>query len=379
MKISNLNMENIRNHHFTNMEFNFGLNILFGLNGAGKTSILEAISICGFTKSFLPVGDSSLISNGKNKYRIIANSLSDNDIPYKVNINYEKGCRKKISSSIGDNLTAKDIIGDLPIVILSPDYKSITFGSPENRRSFMDRLLSQISKVYIDDLLKFRKALRQRNSLLGDLNFNRKIDKRQLEPWTELVIKVGKDIILKRMKFIEEFNDIFMNYYKIVSSDKEKVELVYKPMGLDNSDIDFKSDNLEDVFKSLFDLNFNDECRRGITLFGPHKDDILITINGGVAREFASQGQHKSLLIALKMGEFEFLKKKKNETPVVLLDDIFSELDENRISKVLELIFDNSAQTMITVTNPETIKRMLMINERSSYFEITDGFVKRIN
>lgn len=378
MKISNITIENIRNHKFTNIEFNDNLNILYGLNGAGKTSILEAISICGFSKSFLPINDSSLILDGRNEYNIVANAFSDNGIPYKVTINYEKGSRKKISSTLGDNLTAKDIIGDLPMVILSPDYKLITFGSPENRRSFIDRILSQISKLYIENLLKYRRALKQRNSLLNEFNITKRFEKSQIEPWTELLIQIGTEILVKRLKFIEEFKELFLKYYQIVSSGKEKVDLIYKLNGFDVSLKTITSELIDKELRKLFNNAFNEEYRRGITLYGPHKDDILIMINGGVAKEFASQGQHKSLLIALKMGEFDFLKNKRNETPIVLLDDIFSELDAERIEKVLNLINENETQTMITITHPLTLEKLLINHKGISYFKVNDGVVNKL-
>ncbi|MFH1051878.1 MAG: AAA family ATPase, partial [bacterium] len=205
MKISGITIENVRNHLGTSIDLDFGLNVFYGLNGAGKTSILEAVSICGFSKSFLPVLDSSLINTGNNSYSVMAKAVSDNDIPYKISVTYEKSKRKRISSTIGDNLLAKDIIGEMPMVILSPDYKSITFGSPEHRRSFVDRLLSQASKIYIEDLMNYKRALKQRNSLLSDFASGRKFELSHLKPWTELLIKTGSDIMLKRLAFLDEF------------------------------------------------------------------------------------------------------------------------------------------------------------------------------
>jgi len=375
MKISGIRFDNVRNHLHTDIELNFGLNVFFGLNGAGKTSILEAVSICGFSKSFLPVQDSSLISTGYNAYSISADARNDNNIPYKVSISFEKTKRKKISTTLGDNLLAKDIIGEMPMIILSPDYKSITFGSPENRRSFIDRLLSQSSKVYIEDLISYRKALKQRNSLLSDASASKRFDMAQLIPWTDLLISLGSDIMQRRILFLEEFSKMFKSYYEKVSSGKEEVDLEYNPNGFETKDMQKDKSFLESKLATLFENHLEDEKRRGATLFGPQKDEVKITINGGIAREFASQGQHKSLLVAMKMGEFEFLTNKRHETPIVLLDDIFSELDEERIKMVFELIRQNSAQTLITITNPDTMKRILNDISESVFFEVVEGKV----
>ncbi len=385
MKISGIRIENIRNHLLTNIDLNFGLNIFYGLNGSGKTSILEAVSICGFSKSFLPVLDSSLINSGNNDYSVIAKAVSDNDIPYSISVAYEKAnsCnrkRKKISSSIGDNLLAKDVIGEIPMVILSPDYKSITFGSPEHRRNFIDRLLSQSSKVYFNDLMNFRKVLKQRNSLLNDFASGKRFDPLQLKPWTEQLVKTGTDIMHRRLSFLGEFKLLFEEYYKKVSSGKEEVNLEYFSNGFEGHEFQtVATENekilIENKLSILYQNHLENEKRRGVTLFGPQKDDIRISINGGIAKEFASQGQHKSLLVALKLAEFEFLLSKRHETPIVLLDDIFSELDEERIKMVFELINRNSAQTLITITNPDSMKKILNEDSKSSFFEVVDGKV----
>ena len=375
MKISGIRIENIRNHLVTDIDLNYGLNIIYGLNGAGKTSILEAISICGFSKSFLPVLDSSLINTGNDNYSVFARAVSDNDIPYKVSVVYGKSKRKRISSTLGDNLLAKDIIGEMPMVIVTPDYKSITFGSPEHRRSFIDRILSQASKVYIEDLLHYKRALKQRNSLLNDFNSGKKFENSLLKPWTDLLVKSGSEIMFRRLSFLEEFKILFKQHYYQISSGKEEVDIEYCPNGFEKNDWLKDRKLLEQKLYFLFEKHQDEEKRRGVTIIGPQKDDIKIIINGGAAREYASQGQHKSLLVALKFAEFEFLMIKRHETPIVLLDDIFSELDEERIKMVFDLIKKNSAQTLLTITNPEMMKKILNDDNDYGLFEVINGKV----
>jgi len=378
MKISSLRINDVRNHRNTEIDLNEGLNVFYGLNGAGKTTVLESIAICGFSKSFLPVPDSSLINSSRESYSISARALNDIGIPYRISVLFERGKRKRISSTFGDNLLAKDIIGEMPVVILSPDFKAITFGSPDFRRQFTDRLLSQASKIYIEELYNYRRALRQRNSLLSSSKIEKPFDFSQITPWTDVLIKSGAEIILRIIKFVEEFKRLFSKIYKSVSNGKENVRLEYVPNGFEEEKkVEIEYSFFVDKLKNLFDVHREDEYRRGVTLFGPQKDDLKIFINGGVAREFASQGQHKSLLISLKLAEFDFLKDKKQETPVVLLDDIFSELDEERIKIVFDLVWKNSAQTFITVANPEGIRQIVSDSSKCGFFKVKDGLVSK--
>ncbi|MFC2130005.1 DNA replication/repair protein RecF [Bacteroidota bacterium] len=378
MKISSLRIKDVRNHRNTEIDLNEGLNVFYGLNGAGKTTVLESIAICGFSKSFLPVPDSSLINNSRENYNISARAVNDIGVPYRISVLFERGKRKRISSTFGDNLLAKDIIGEMPVVILSPDFKAITFGSPDFRRQFIDRLLSQASKIYIEELYNYRRALRQRNSLLSSSKIEKRFDFSLITPWTDVLIKSGAEIILRRLKFVEEFKRPFREIYKNVSNGKENVSLEYVPNGFEEEKkVEIEYSFFVDKLKNLFEVHREDEYRRGVTLFGPQKDDLKIFINGGVAREFASQGQHKSLLISLKLAEFDFLKDKKQETPVVLLDDIFSELDEERIKIVFDLVWENSAQTFITVANPDGIRQIVSDSSKCGFFEVKDGLVSK--
>jgi len=381
MKIKKIVINNLRNHKSTELEFEKDLIAFYGKNGAGKTTILEAIALCSFTKSFVAISDSSLISNGENQYNVSLEAVNDLGLPYKISIFYEKGKKKLIKSTFGDNLLPKDIIGELPVVILSPDYKNITYGSPESRRQFVDRLLSQASKIYIDELINFRKALKQRNRLLNQAKLEKTFNYDLLEPWTDILIKSSIEIIHRRYKFIEEFVLQFKKYYSDVSFNKEDVNLKYIPNGfkdeINNNLLNktFIDNKLREIFKN----HQQDEFRRGVTLFGPQKDEFKISINNGLAKEFASQGQHKSLLISIKLAEFEFLKEKRRETPIVLFDDIFSELDDERMLSVFNLIIKKSAHSFITMTEVGKIKKIMNNVNDFDFYEVENGQVNLMN
>ncbi len=368
MKFTHLKVLNIRNHKRTAIDFKSGINILWGDNGAGKTSILESLAICGFTKSFVNSKDINLINNSAKNYFVEAKLINDNKIPYKIKVFYEPNKKKVINSSLGDNLLPKDIIGQIPMIILAPDMKNVTNGAPEYRRQFIDKILSQESYDYFENLMKYKRTLKQRNSLLYQYKTSKIFDSKQFQSWTKILINIAIKIFEKRAKFIDNFNSYFQSTYKNISNADETVELIYKPDSINNFEGNL-FEHLSDISEQLADEEFS----RATTLFGPHKDDMLIVLNGKSAKEVASQGQHKSLLIALKFAEFQYLKNNKKETPIVILDDIFSELDENRISRVFDLTCQYDAQTFISTTEPERINKLLKNGTEITYYQLKNG------
>ncbi len=377
MKIRKLFINNVRNHVQNDPEFCDNLNILYGLNGSGKTSVLEGISICSMSKSFLPVSDNTLINKDADFCQVSVQSCSDLDIPYHVKVRVEKGKRKKIDSSHGDWLNPKDIIGEIPTVVLSPDFKPITHGSPADRRQFLDKVLSQSSKVYIENILNLKKSLKQRNNLLNDISRGFSLDEALMESWAEMLIKTSAEIVVRRFKFINEFRDYFKELYRDVSEGREEVDILYKPDSIDGS---LLNDNIskEEIIKAFRDTykeKKRKEYERGTTQFGPQKDEVIIKVNGGTAKDYASQGQHKSLLISIKFAEFRFLKDSKGETPVILLDDIFSELDSNRAKRVIDLVLGSAAQTFVTVTDLSILSGYLPKDDSCSFYKVEKGEV----
>ncbi len=374
MIIIELSINNLRNHDSTRMNLNSGINVFYGMNGAGKTTVLEAASICAFSKTFLNTPDSSLVQKGKESFFVSAKAKTDIDTPYKINIKYTPGKRKNISSNLGDNLYPKDIIGEIPMVILSPDYKAITAGSPENRRNFIDRTISQSSKLYFENLVKLKRTLKQRNALLADAKNDYHFDIKLVQPWSSKFIELSADIILRRKNFIHRFIPIFKDIYDNISKGKEDTALKYEPDNL-SPDNPLTKESIIDEYTDFTQKIFSEELRRGTTLFGPQKDDLKILINSSSAKDTASQGQHKTLLISIKFAEYEYLKENCNENPVILLDDIFSELDNNRASQVFNLIHENKAQSFITVTEPSLINKLMPKDSDYSFYLVKDGKV----
>ena len=368
MYIKTIHIEHLRNHEHSDFTCSPSLNILSGLNGTGKTTVLEAIAICGLSKTFLPTSDSDMIQRGSDSYAVSLQAASDLAVPYKVNVHYQDGQRKIINTSIGDRMNPKDILGELPLIVLSPDFKEITFGSPDDRRRFLDALLSQASKRYVEDAVTLRRILKQRNALLQKARqMGMRPDMSLLDVLTQSLIDIGSRIGYARATFIQEFTPHFQSAYETMSNSREQVEICYEPDTMKDSPLESMEDFRESYLLASLELK-EDELRRGTTLFGPQKDDVGIMINGGRARETASQGQHKSLLISIKWAEFTYLREVRNETPVLLFDDIFSELDTERTSKVLQQVLDSGAQTFITTTEGVKLISSLPVNTEYELF-----------
>lgn len=378
MRVTTIRIHSLRNHNDTETDFSPEMNIILGHNGAGKTTILEAISIASLSKSFLPTPDSLLINSAQSKYSVHAKAQTDLQVPYAVTVSFSAGGRKHISSSIGDSLSPKDIIGEMPVVVLSPDFKAITFGAPDDRRRFIDALLSQCSKRYVEEAIALKRIIKQRNDLLTSAKKTGFLDTAMLDLWTDSFIASAAEITARRFVFIEEFMPYFTESYSRVSNGKEMVSLQYQAKTLPKVTINSstKKNELLHLFNDIAKKCRNEEIRRGTTLFGPQKDDLYIGIHNGEARDYASQGQHKSLLIALKYAEFQYLYAQKQEKPILLYDDIFSELDATRTRNVLQTVLETGAQVFITATEAHHGMKGLTESIDKKTLIVENGYIK---
>ncbi|MCU0427440.1 MAG: DNA replication and repair protein RecF [Candidatus Kapabacteria bacterium] len=351
MRLTSLTVENIRNHTHSHIEFSSGVNVLCGMNGHGKTSLLEAVSLCALSQSFVACPDAALLRRGAESASAAVSAYTDLQTPYKVGVKIGVHERKQISSSLGKRLTPQDIIGEMPIVVLSPDFKAITAGSPDDRRRFMNGILSQASKLYMANMLTMKRVLKQRNSILHSAKLGNPVDTALLDTWTEQFMQVSAEIVVRRWEFLQEFAEYTRRVYANIAANAEEITMRYEPDNLSEEITASKPsiDAIRKEYEQVFERVKYDERRRGTTLAGPQKDEIVFEVGGGIAKECASQGQHKTLLIALKTAEFEYLRDLRQETPIVLLDDIFSELDAKRAANVFALL-ESGAQTLLTTT-----------------------------
>lgn len=374
-----LTLTHFRNHLSTAISgFASGVNVIAGPNGAGKTSILEALSVASLSKSFTGSADLSLVSSGERSYTIQSEFESSLGVGLHVGVEYHVGppAKKTIHLNNDRLRSSSQLVGEIPIVALSPDNKVITGGAPDERRRFLNLVLSQSSKKYLEDEIEYRKALRQRNSLLADAvkrGTSYESFKETLAPWTQMLIKFAVPIMLRRAEFIEEFRPFLLASYTKLSGGKEEPSFHYAPthIGDWNGDRDFEA-----MLRKRFDERQREEFRRGTTLVGPHRDDMLIMIDPDrTARDYASQGQHKTLLVAMKLAEFDYLREATRETPILLLDDVFSELDSTRTQRLLEFIAsDEFGQTFISSTTRESFDGMIDFSgDKNRMFVVESG------
>jgi DNA replication and repair protein RecF len=349
VKIRDIHVHKFRNHTHTDTVFSEGVNALLGENGEGKTNLLEAISYLCLTKSFFGSTDGVVLQTGEERFEVSGELEGDTGIRYHVAVTYEHAEREKeffINRTRVDKFS--DVVGQFPVVVLSPESGAITTGGPADRRRFLDFVISQSSKVYLEDLLEYRRVLRQRNRVLSDSKASRTEPTELLEPWNEELVDRGVRIAHRRRQFLEELKPLVTESYGSIAGRVEKPTITYEPsVEMEES---ASEESIKEVFHKELRRKASEEKRFGITLVGPHRDELEFEINNKGVRSHASQGQHKTLLIALKVAEFLYLQSKRNEKPILLLDDIFTELDKHRAERLLALT-ESVGQAFITTTS----------------------------
>jgi DNA replication and repair protein RecF len=375
LKLQHLVLETFRNHEKTIVDCSPGVNLFLGNNGEGKTNILEGISYLCLSKSFYAANDTVVTNVNNNTFAATGSFISEGNIFYEVRVTFDKlQNQKKIMVNKTKVDKASSLIGRFPVVILSPEQSSITVGSPSARRRFVDFVISQSSITYLECLINYRRILKQRNKILSDIIISRKENNVAIETWNENLVSVGAVLIRKRINFIEDFQNFVINSYVTLAGKTEKPGISYLPsFECPASDIEA----IETVFHQALQDHYQEERRIGYSLVGPHRDEFIIKIDKLDARNFASQGQHKTFLVALKLAEFFYLKEKCNETPILLLDDVLSEMDGSRSQRLLEAIAE-LGQAFITSTDERALNWMPIIYSNPRKFFVRQGKIDRV-
>jgi DNA replication and repair protein RecF len=364
MKISNAHLRSFRNHNETAFEFGSKINVLLGENGQGKTNALEALSFLCLTKSFYASADTMVMKHQQKFFEIKSTLESDEGKEFQVRVTYDDTKKEKKFTINGAEVEKfSTVIGMFPVVILSPENNSITFGSPADRRKFIDLVISQSSRAYVEDSLEYRRIVRQRNVILSAAKG--KDCSNEMSPWNEMLVKYGSRIIYKRNQFLLEFEPFIAQTYLDIVAERETPKMEYAPTV--NIQRNSTLDDIAAAMEAKVIKKKNDELRFQTTLVGPHRDEIIFSLNGTSLKQFASQGQHKTFLIAMKVAEFFFLKERCNETPIFLLDDVFSELDEHRSKKILALA-ETLGQIFVTTTSERIFGGAEWNSERKKFF-----------
>ena len=357
MIIKSIELKNFRNYKQLQIDFDQATNILFGDNAQGKTNILESAYVSATTKSHKGSRDKEMIRFGEEEAHI-RTVVCKKEQDFQIDIHLKKNRAKGIAINQLPIKKASDLFGILNIVFFSPEDLNIIKDGPAERRRFLDLELCQLDKIYLSDLTAYNKVLKQRNSLLKDMIYRPDL-KDTLPIWDEQLVEYGKRIIRRRQSFIEDLYEIVQEIHGNLSGKRELLTLKYEP-------------NVESIFfqDELFRASERDRklCQTSV---GPHRDDISFMLGDIDIRKFGSQGQQRTAALSLKLSEIELVKKSIGDTPVLLLDDVLSELDSNRQNYLLNSIHD--IQTIITCTGlDEFIKNKFQIHR---IFQVTDGHV----
>lgn len=353
-----MNIQAVEYKNYRNLQYNViipqdGINIIYGKNAQGKTNLLEALWLFTGGRSFRGSKDADLIAREAQKAEVKIEFFSEERVQT-AQINIENGRRSAILNGIPKKSTA-ELVGKFYAVIFSPEHLSLVREGPSFRRDFIDSALCQIKPGYAGLLSRYNRTLIQRNTLLKDISRHSELLD-TLEIWDEKLAKYGEALAVQRSNYVDLLREPAIEIYAGICENSEKIDLIYQK-------------NTDDLRQSLH-ASHRDDIYSGHTSAGPHRDDLEITINSESARSFGSQGQKRSIVLALKLAEAEILYRQSGERPVILLDDVMSELDSGRQDYLLNHF--NDCQVFITCCEPGSIERL----QEGTWIEIENGAVK---
>ncbi|MCR4842779.1 MAG: DNA replication/repair protein RecF [Eubacterium sp.] len=360
MNIKSLTLRDFRNYEDLEIEFDRNTNILFGNNGQGKTNILEAVYLAATTTSHRGSKDREMIRFGCDESHIRA-VIEKDSREHEIDIHLKKNKTKGIAVDKVPVKKASDMYGTLKVVVFSPEDLSIIKNGPAERRRFLNTELCQLDRIYLHRLGMYNKVLEQRTQLLKDLYNNPDLEN-TLEIWDEQLVNYGSQIIESREEFVEKLNEITKPIHSDITAGKESLEIIYE-----------KSVSKDDFARTLKENRERDKrfCQ---THAGPHRDDLCVKSMGTDMRKYGSQGQQRTSALSLKLAEIELIKIQTSEEPVLLLDDVLSELDSQRQELLLKYI--NNIQTLITCTGMDDFVKNRVPVDR--IYEVTEGRIKRV-
>ncbi len=362
MQLKQLSLINFKNYSQAEVSFCNGVNVFVGDNGVGKTNLLDAIYYLSFCKSFFNPIDSQNVRHHEQFFMVQGDFEKNND-ELNIHCGLKKGQKKSFKRNKKEYDRLADHIGLLPLVMISPADTELIYDGSEARRKFLDGVIAQYNKTYLDQLLSYQKAVQQRNALLKRFIEQRYFDETALEVWDMQLDQFGSSIFEARKAFLKEFIPLFQEYFELISGGKERVRLEY-----DTKLNDFP-------LHQLIEEARDKDRAAGYTTVGTHKEDLKFLLEDHPIKKFGSQGQQKSYLIALKLAQFAFIKKVKESTPLLLMDDIFDKLDKNRVRALMQLVSDHSfGQIFVTDANKQRVEDLFDgIDTEMRLFQVEDG------
>ncbi len=376
MEITELKLQNFRNHVETNVEWAPHMNVITGQNGAGKTNLIDAIHYLCMSRSFVSTSDMYVVNQDATFFMIKGHFEGNIRSSFDVGCSYSRGEGKKIFVNESPLDRLSDLIGMVPVVVLSPSDKKLTSEGPKERRSFIDSFISQISPGYLQDLLDFRKARKQRNKLLQEFRGSREVLQAYLEPWNVQLMEYGSRIVAKRTKVLNQFQDYLAKEYEVISGMRHEPHLEYQTFCEPSED----EDTVRERYEAELADELNHEIERELTLIGPHRDEIVFYLDDFELRKFGSQGQHRLFALALKLAQLLYFSEELDDLPIFLLDDVFGDLDAQRTDVLLNALLDHAGQTFVTAANPIPFDEYLTFDgEKNRKYNVEQGTVSLVS
>lgn len=373
MRITSQELLHFRNHVNTKVTWAPHLNVITGPNGAGKTSLIDAIHFLCMSRSFVSTTDQYVI-NSEEKYFMIKGHFEGNiRSEFDVGCSYSRGDGKKIFVNDSPLERLSDLIGMVPVVVLAPDDKKLTLEGPIERRSFLDSFISQISTSYLRDLIDYRKVRRQRNTLLKDFHGSISVLKSYLEPWNIQLVETGSRIIAARYKVLQNFKEYLARDYAMISGMDLTTNLEYQTFCEPSVD----PEEIKIQYEKALEDTIDKEIEREQTLTGPHKDEVIFYLDDFELRRFGSQGQHRLFALSLKLAQLHYYSDELDDLPILMLDDVFGDLDPRKTEILLDALQKHEGQTFITSANPVPFEEYVTFDgNRNKLFSVQDGQVR---
>jgi len=367
MHLQNLHLVNFKNYEEAEISLSSGINCFVGKNGAGKTNILDAVHYLSICKSYMNVIDRQNIRFDQ-PFFVIQGDWNKEDVSINIHCAVKVGAKKIFRRNKKEYEKLADHIGQFPAVMISPYDRDLISEGSDLRRKWMDGIISQFDRKYLDDIQKYAKVLQQRNALLKNMAEHRLFDRESIEVWNMQMVQLGERIFEKRKSFLQSFIPVFRKHYESIGNASENVSLTYRSQL-----------NEGDFSQLLVNAERKDAQMRYSTV-GTHRDDLIFEIKGHPVKKFGSQGQQKSYIIALRLAQYEWLKAQLNVTPVLLLDDIFDKLDQTRVERLMKLVHDQFfGQVLVTDTDEDRVREIFAKNElESTLFRVKDGVVEAV-
>lgn len=368
MYLKELQLFNFKNIPNAEFDFSSRINCFIGNNAAGKTNILDSIYYLSFCKSYFNAIDSQNIKHGEPYFSVLGKYGVNGEKTDKIQCVQKRNQKKSFKLNAKEYERLSDHIGLYPLVMISPYDRDLINEGSDVRRRFIDSVISQFDKLYLDNLINYNKVLNQRNALLKTFAEHKYFDRESLNIWDNQLAELGGKIFPVRQKFLEEYITVFNRYFEMISGGKEHVHIEYQSQLLNHS------------LEELLAVSLDKDRILKYTTAGIHKDDLNFTIMGHPVKKFGSQGQQKSFIIALRLAQYEYIKNLKGYKPILLLDDIFDKLDDSRVEQLIQLASEDTfGQVFITDTQRERIEHLLeKVQADHKIYRVSAGSVEEV-